>query len=214
MSYIRYVKLTFIHDLYANLSTASWRNTWLRGSPTHYLNKRPPWHRPPSFTHFEVTCQSVCPWLVYAISLHAKIRQTYDYSGAGGTGSAGAGAFASPIPWRKAGLKYNSNDIYFDVVEELKAVVNRWASFLYSKAVAHAGVGVELRYLALYGAKSRRMPSCQVCSVTTPSVRRSLSMIIGTPDLLLTFTNPNTLTDCSFHPCVRYVVQIFLAYSF
>ena len=46
--------------------------------------------------------------------------------GAGGMGPAtGAGAFASPIPWRKAGLRYNNNDIYFDVVEELKAVVNK-----------------------------------------------------------------------------------------
>jgi len=25
----------------------------------------------------------------------------------------------------------------------------------------------------------------------------------GTPDLLLTFTNPQVLTDCAFHPCVR-----------
>ncbi|KZP27919.1 clathrin adaptor mu subunit [Athelia psychrophila] len=50
--------------------------------------------------------------------------------GVGGSGSgvgagAGAGAFSSPIPWRKAGLKYNSNDIYFDVVETLRAVVGR-----------------------------------------------------------------------------------------
>jgi len=46
--------------------------------------------------------------------------------GAGNIGPAtGAGAFASPIPWRRAGLRYNSNDIYFDVVEELKAVVNK-----------------------------------------------------------------------------------------
>jgi AP-3 complex subunit mu len=37
----------------------------------------------------------------------------------------GAGAFASPIPWRKAGLRYNNNDIYFDVVEELRAIVNK-----------------------------------------------------------------------------------------
>jgi len=41
-------------------------------------------------------------------------------------GPTGAGAFTSPIPWRKAGLRYNSNDIYFDVVEELRAVVNKY----------------------------------------------------------------------------------------
>ena len=27
---------------------------------------------------------------------------------------------------------------------------------------------------------------------------------LGTPDLLLSFTNAQTLTNCSFHPCVRY----------
>lgn len=39
-------------------------------------------------------------------------------------GSAG-GPFSSPIPWRKSGLRYTHNEIYFDMVEELKAVVNR-----------------------------------------------------------------------------------------
>lgn len=41
-----------------------------------------------------------------------------------GLGAAG-GAFSSPIPWRKAGLKYTSNEIYFDLVEELRAIVNK-----------------------------------------------------------------------------------------
>ncbi|KAG6888653.1 hypothetical protein C0992_007911 [Termitomyces sp. T32_za158] len=38
----------------------------------------------------------------------------------------GSGPFSSPIPWRKAGLRYASNEIYFDMVEELKAIVNRF----------------------------------------------------------------------------------------
>lgn len=41
--------------------------------------------------------------------------------------SAAGGAFSSPIPWRKAGLKYTSNEVYFDMVEELQAIVNRFA---------------------------------------------------------------------------------------
>ncbi len=41
-----------------------------------------------------------------------------------GPGAAG-GAFSSPIPWRKPGLRYTSNEIYFDVVEELRAIVNK-----------------------------------------------------------------------------------------
>lgn len=37
------------------------------------------------------------------------------------------GAFSSPIPWRKAGLRYASNEIYIDLIEELRAVVNKYA---------------------------------------------------------------------------------------
>ncbi len=33
--------------------------------------------------------------------------------------------FASPIPWRKAGVRYNNNEIFFDISEELRAVVNK-----------------------------------------------------------------------------------------
>ncbi|ELU41800.1 adaptor complexes medium subunit family domain-containing protein [Rhizoctonia solani AG-1 IA] len=39
--------------------------------------------------------------------------------------SAAPAPFSSPIPWRKAGLRYNNNEIYFDIVEELEATVNR-----------------------------------------------------------------------------------------
>ncbi|KAJ7499346.1 Mu homology domain-containing protein [Mycena latifolia] len=88
----------------------------------------------------------------------ANINSTIN-SGSG-LGAAG-GPFSSPIPWRKAGLRYNSNEIYFDVTEELKAVVN--------------------------------------------NIARSDTHIYeqGTPDCLLTFTNPHVITDCAFHPCVR-----------
>ena len=30
----------------------------------------------------------------------------------------------SSIPWRKTGVKYTQNEIYFDIVEEIDAVVN------------------------------------------------------------------------------------------
>ena len=33
--------------------------------------------------------------------------------------------FASPIPWRKTGVRYNNNEIFFDIMEELRAVVNK-----------------------------------------------------------------------------------------
>ncbi|KAJ4472058.1 Mu homology domain-containing protein [Lentinula aciculospora] len=41
-----------------------------------------------------------------------------------GAGAA-AGPFSSPLPWRKTGVRYNNNEIYFDIVEQLKAIVNK-----------------------------------------------------------------------------------------
>ncbi len=40
--------------------------------------------------------------------------------------SAVSGPFSSTIPWRKAGLRYTSNEIYIDLIEELRAVVNKY----------------------------------------------------------------------------------------
>lgn len=46
-------------------------------------------------------------------------------AGVAGLSKASAKPFSSPIPWRKPGLKYNNNEIYFDIVEDLDAIVNR-----------------------------------------------------------------------------------------
>jgi AP-3 complex subunit mu len=35
------------------------------------------------------------------------------------------GPFSSPIPWRKTGLRYARNEILFDMVERLQAIVNK-----------------------------------------------------------------------------------------
>jgi len=78
--------------------------------------------------------------------------------------------FASPIPWRKTGVRYNTNEIFFDVAETLKATVNK------------NGVPA---VSAIWGRID------------------SNSKLSGTPDLLLNFANAQSLTDCSFHPCVR-----------
>ncbi|KAF5322424.1 hypothetical protein D9619_001063 [Psilocybe cf. subviscida] len=82
----------------------------------------------------------------------------------------GSGPFSSPIPWRKAGLKYTSNEIYFDMVEELNAIVNRNGGPVSSNVFGKI---------------------------------ESNSRLSGTPDCLLSFTNPSVLVDCAFHPCVR-----------
>ncbi|KAH9843729.1 clathrin adaptor mu subunit [Rhodofomes roseus] len=83
--------------------------------------------------------------------------------------------FASPIPWRKAGVRYNNNEIYFDVVETLEAIVN----------------------------KNGTPASSNVWGRVESNCKLS-----GIPDLLLTLSNSQSLTDCSFHPCVRHVFLI------
>ncbi|KAG9104115.1 hypothetical protein FRC06_005419, partial [Ceratobasidium sp. 370] len=46
-------------------------------------------------------------------------------TGVSGLATAAPAPFSSPIPWRKAGLRYNNNEIYFDIIEELDATVGR-----------------------------------------------------------------------------------------
>ncbi|KDR83498.1 hypothetical protein GALMADRAFT_261870 [Galerina marginata CBS 339.88] len=86
-----------------------------------------------------------------------------------GLGAAG-GPFSSSIPWRKAGLRYTNNEIYFDMVEEMKAIVNR------------SGVPLTSNVFGKIETNAK---------------------VSGTPDCLLSFTNPQVLADCAFHPCVR-----------
>ncbi|KAJ7179515.1 Mu homology domain-containing protein [Mycena filopes] len=114
----------------------------------------------------------------------ANINSTIN-SGSG-LGSAG-GPFSSPIPWRKAGLRYNSNEVYFDMVEELKA---------YSKQV-RTNAACDLRTYRLIGRHGTTLTSSVWGKIETNA------KLSGTPDCLLTFTNPHVITDCAFHPCVR-----------
>ncbi|KAI6165042.1 clathrin adaptor mu subunit [Pisolithus thermaeus] len=80
------------------------------------------------------------------------------------------GAFASPIPWRKVGVRHNSNEILFDVTEDMRAIVGRNGTTLASNVIGT----IE-------------------CS----------SRLSGMPDLLVSFSNPNVMVECAFHPCVR-----------
>jgi len=50
-------------------------------------------------------------------------------AGLASTGHGNITPFSSPIPWRKAGLRYTSDEIYFDVSEKLKAVVGPYVHF-------------------------------------------------------------------------------------
>ena len=41
------------------------------------------------------------------------------------------------------------------------------------------------------------------CLAVSAAELNSAEFILGTPDLSLSFSNPQSLTDCAFHPCVR-----------
>lgn len=61
------------------------------------------------------------------------LHKVLSVAGVSGLASPGMNThpFASPIPWRKTGVRYNNNEIYFDIVERLKAIVNKWVARIY-----------------------------------------------------------------------------------
>ncbi|KIM33439.1 hypothetical protein M408DRAFT_61322 [Serendipita vermifera MAFF 305830] len=91
-------------------------------------------------------------------------------AGTAGLAKASATPFSSPIPWRTTGLRYNTNEIFFDIVEEMQGILSRDGKAL---------------------------------SVEVWGKIKANTRLTGTPDILLNFSNPQMLTDCLFHPCVR-----------
>lgn len=140
--------------------------------------------------------------IVLPPSLLSKILSV---AGMSGLAKAGSNPFASPIPWRKLGIKYNTNEIYFDLVEDLRAVVSKFAFFLASRAVPGYSQMFQKRYRSFksgMGHDRSWLPSLgYVKALAFTSV--AYTRFIGTPDLLLTFVDPKVLHDCSFHQCVR-----------
>jgi AP-3 complex subunit mu len=57
---------------------------------------------------------------------------------AGATGLASTSQpnpFASAIPWRRTGVRYTNNEIYFDIVEDLRAIVNKFVYSIFGNGV-------------------------------------------------------------------------------
>lgn len=46
-------------------------------------------------------------------------------TGVSGLAKASSNPFSSPIPWRKQGIKHNNNEIYFDMIEDMRAIVDK-----------------------------------------------------------------------------------------
>ncbi|KAG9041444.1 hypothetical protein FS837_012257, partial [Tulasnella sp. UAMH 9824] len=53
-------------------------------------------------------------------------------AGVSGLSTATPTPFSSPIPWRKAGVRHNKNEIYFDITEDLDAIMARNGTLLSS----------------------------------------------------------------------------------
>lgn len=73
--------------------------------------------------HVLTTERSALKDIVIPPSLLTKILSA---TGMSGLAKASSNPFQSPIPWRKHGIKYNNNEIYFDIIEDLHAIVNKW----------------------------------------------------------------------------------------
>jgi AP-3 complex subunit mu len=101
-------------------------------------------------------------------------------------------------------VKYNSNEIYFDMVEEMRAVVDRYVYHVCTGKYDDGCKGMERRSRVSFGVRLRQIVDCQVTRSGHVCLAL-LSNVLGTPDLVLSLRNPHVLTDCSFHPCVRYV---------
>lgn len=50
----------------------------------------------------------------------------------------------SNIPWRRAGVKYTNNEAYFDVTEEIDAIIDKSGNKFILQYVASAAVTIEL----------------------------------------------------------------------
>lgn len=78
------------------------------------------------------------------------------------------------MPWRKSNVIYATNEVYFDIVEELDCLLDDTGNM--NIPVASSAYGTIM------------------CN----------SKLSGVPDLSLRLLNAHAIADCSFHPCVRY----------
>lgn len=97
----------------------------------------------------------------------------------------------SNIPWRRSGVKYTTNEAYFDVIEEIDAIIDKSGSTVSAEITGY----VSFLSFWLWRLSNEDLTSFQVdCCIK----------LTGMPDLTLTFMNPRLLDDVSFHPCVRF----------
>ncbi|KIY45989.1 clathrin adaptor, mu subunit [Fistulina hepatica ATCC 64428] len=116
-----------------------------------------------------------------------------------------AAAFSSPIPWRKAGLRYTNNEIFFDIEETLKAIVSKRGASLSNSVVGRIQSNCKLSGtpdLTLKFSNSNVLSDCAF----HPCVRLGR----WTANKILSFVPPDghfTLMDYRFTPASSTAAQ-------
>ncbi|KAH8287138.1 hypothetical protein KR054_003712, partial [Drosophila jambulina] len=96
----------------------------------------------------------------------------------------------SAIPWRRSGVRYTNNEAYFDVIEEVDAIIDKSGSTVFAEIQGHVSEEQQLLNPSKYCYNPFQIDCCIKLS--------------GMPDLTLSFMNPRLFDDVSFHPCVRF----------
>ncbi|KII95969.1 hypothetical protein PLICRDRAFT_170561 [Plicaturopsis crispa FD-325 SS-3] len=104
----------------------------------------------------------------------------------GGIGNTTVAPYASAIPWRKAGVRYTNNEVYFDVVEDLRAVVGRQGAVLSGTVWGRVDANVKLSgtpdlLLQLSNAHAIAAPAFHAC-VRLPRWKRDRALSFVPPD--------------------------------
>ncbi|CAF1613916.1 unnamed protein product [Adineta ricciae] len=130
----------------------------------------------------------------------------------------------SNIPWRRMGIRYTNNEAYFDLIEEIDAIIDRNGVTV---IVAISGEGAKNLSRGMESGITWRTGRIvhrstneilidiietldaiidqrgTIISAEVNGVIDCCIKLSGNPDLTLSFVNPRLLDDVSFHPCVR-----------
>ena len=112
----------------------------------------------------------------------------------------------SNVPWRRADVKYTNNEAYFDLIEEVDAIIDKAGGTVFAEISGDYLFLFSInnhddqtkKHVIFFLSSHKRYPWYCIAGRIDCCVRLS-----GTPDLNLSFVNPRIMDDVSFHPCVR-----------
>ncbi len=71
--------------------------------------------------------------------LHDLIRPSVDIvsSAVQAISQPSQGVARSPVPWRKLGIRYANNEVFFDLIEEMNSIVDWFALCQFFQSISH-----------------------------------------------------------------------------